>query len=119
MAATRITTQHITRDGLNPTFEAANVDGHSYVPGPDVFIEVVNAGVGSSIVLLFQQPDAWTRKAAGDAVTVATITVPAGERRRIGPLPGSRFETSAGIGGFGFFATPTSVTVAVFDIPPA
>jgi len=105
-------TQNIVRTGLNPTFASCDPADDTFTPGDTVRIEVINASGVSVSVLFEQRPDEWTRRAAGPAPTVLVVAVPAGERRRIGPLPAHRFT-----GRIGYFTTPTSCTIAVFDLP--
>ena len=115
MAASRILTQAIVRDGITPTFENANADGHTFEPGPTTFLEFVNGGGSPIIALIGQRPDRWTEKTSLSE-TLILVTVAAGARSRVGPLHASRFRLASGAGAFAWFSTPTSVTVAVFDL---
>jgi hypothetical protein len=106
-----LTTQTVSRTGLNPTFTAAAASD-TFVPDSQTWIEIVNAG-GSPDSAVFAV-------AVGDppglTISDVTVSVTNGQTRKIGPFPAN------------FFADPTTglctvtnsftttVTVGVFKL---
>jgi len=102
------TTQLIVPAGLNPTFAAAAGGGDKFTPGDTTFIETINASGGSITVTV----DSKVNSNYGTDVNLV-VAVPAGERRRIGPLPAQRFAGSDGLGDITYSGV-TTFTVGVF-----
>ena len=103
-----LTTQQIVITGLNPTFAAAAGGGDRFTPGDTTFIEAVN-GSGGAITVTVDS------KVPSNYLTDVNLVVaiPAGERRRIGPLPAQRFAAADGLGDITYSGV-TSLTVGVF-----
>lgn len=108
MAATTLTVQEITRDGINPAMTAANEDGHLIAnDGKKTFFYVYN-GNGSSITVTFATPNTVDTLAIADR----QVTVPAGEYRMIGPFPTAYYGTTLTVS----FSAVTSVTCGAFKL---
>lgn len=103
MARTNLAVQRITRAGLDPSFTAANVDGHSITNDGDVFVTVKN-GSASAITATFITP----YQVAGLNVEDLAVSVPAGGERDIGRFPPATFGRALDID----FSAVDSVTVA-------
>lgn len=75
MARTALTAQDIVSTGLDPTFSAANADGHSIRYDPRVFL-VVKQGAGARVVTV-------KRNRVVDGVTLSnqTVNVPENDER--------------------------------------
>lgn len=82
MARTSVTTQVITRAGLNVAMTAPVADG-DIIDGGNTIL-VVNNGGGASITVTVQTP----YTVEGQAVEELTVSVPAAGTREIGPFPG-------------------------------
>lgn len=107
-----LTTQTITRAGVDPSLTAAAGGGDSFTPGDDVFLHVNNGGGSSITVTVAGQGTILPNMDVPDVV----VSVGAGTDRFIGPFP------------FTYFADPTdglcdvtysgvtSVTVAAFRL---
>ncbi len=89
MARTSVTTQRITRAGLEPVLTAPVADGDIVDPG-NVAVWVDN-GSGASITVTAITPGT----VSGLAVADLAVVVPAGESRLVGPLPASVFAQPA------------------------
>lgn len=76
MARTALALQYPTSDGLNPTYSAANADGHSLVNDGRTVLIVKNASAGS-INVTAQTPGTVDGLAVADKV----VAVPAGGER--------------------------------------
>lgn len=118
MARTALAPQTIAATGLEMTYAAANVDGHSIVnPDDRTFLHVKNGG-GVDRTVTIQTPGTQD----GLAVADRAITVTAGEERMIGPFrPRLYNQTSGADAGKVFvdFDAVTSVTVAALRLPAA
>lgn len=112
MARESLTIQSIVRTGLEPTYTAANADGHMFTnnQGGQRFVHVKN-GDASPHTVTFPTP----RTVHGLAVTDLAVAVPAGEERMIGPFPGSTFNQSDGTCHIDYDAT-TGMTIAVLTV---
>jgi hypothetical protein len=82
-------TQRITLAGLNLALTAPNADG-DIIPAGTVALVVDNGG-GSPITVTAVTPGT----VAGLAIADATLSVPAGARRYLGPFPTSVFAQPA------------------------
>lgn len=111
MARTALTIQAVTRDGLNPTLAAANVDGHSIANDGRTYIEILNSS-GSAVMVTQRIPK------VVDGVAVANngkqVSIPAGQRRKIGPWT-SDYNQADGTVQIDFSAV-TSVTCGAFRV---
>jgi hypothetical protein len=105
-----LTTQQIVQAGLSPAFASAAGGGDRFVPGDNVYVEAVNGSGGAITVTI----DSKVASNYGTDVNLA-VSVPAGERRRIGPLPAQRFAASDGLGDITYSGV-TSLTVGVFAL---
>lgn len=111
---TSVTTQTISRAGLNVAMSAPSVDGDIIDAGA-VFLEVLN-GSGSPITVTVQTPGT----VEGLAVADLAVTVPAAGNRRIGPFPGVFKQAPDAVVGPGQvlvdYSAITSVTRAVVKL---
>jgi hypothetical protein len=111
MARTAITPQAITDDGLEATYEAANVDGNSIPGDGDHIIQVINASGGDIVVTAVTGGTFH-----GEAVADKAVTVTAGEERFIGPFkPALYNQVSDGLVYIDYDGV-TSLTIAAFEI---
>lgn len=106
MARTTLAVQSPKITGLNPTFSAANADGHTVANRGRTVLHVRNGG-GGSINVTVQ-----TRAVSGRAVADDVIAVPASGERIIGPL-NERIHGSAVLVDF---SGVTTVTVAALTL---
>lgn len=97
----------ITRDGLNPTMVAAAGGGDQFANTGKEFVEVDNADAAPMTATFVTQ-----KTVDGQAVGDRAVTVPAGERRIIGPFDPSVYNDSNGNLQITYSAV-TSVTVGV------
>jgi hypothetical protein len=105
-----LASQQVVQAGLNPTLQAAAAGGDTFRPGTTTWLEVDNAGGGAVTVTI----DSVTPSNYGTDEDLA-VSVPAGGRRKIGPLSEQRFAGAAGTGSISYSGV-TSVTVGVFHI---
>ena len=114
MARTAIVAQQIAATGLNPSYEAANVDGNSFANDGNSILHVKNGSAGAINVTL-QTP----QTVAGLDVAEAVVAIPAGEERFIGALRPATFNRPVGAVDAGMvyvdYDDVTSVTVAVLE----
>ena len=75
-----LTVQQVTQTGLNPSLVAAAGGGDEFVNGGDIFVEVDNQDASATTVT-FET----ARQVEGFDVDDLAVSVPAGERRLIGP----------------------------------
>lgn len=95
--------------GLNPTFSAANVDGHSIVNGDGrVMLYLKNADAGAHTAT-FVTPGTLR---GGITIEDPVTSIPAGEERAMGPFDPALFNQADGTGIHVNFDAVTSVTVA-------
>jgi hypothetical protein len=107
-----VTTQPITRDGLEPVYTAAPLAGIAFVnQGERDFVHVKNGGVGA-IVVTIQTAAVFDGLALADK----TINIPAGEERFVGPFTMGIYNQSADASVYVDFDVVTSVTVAVLKL---
>jgi hypothetical protein len=108
MAATPFTVQRIQRSGLEATYAAAaSGEGNSFANSGNTFLHVKN-GSGSEVTVTI----ASTAVVDGLAVADATVAVPAGEDRMIGPFSTTTFGSTVTV----TFSATTSVTVAAITL---
>ena len=105
-----LTSQQIANTGLNSAYSAASASGDSFVNTGREFLHVKN-GSGSSVTVTI----ATEQTVEGLAVADATVTIPAGEDRFIGPFATNTFNDSDRQVNF-TYSSETSVTVAVMNI---
>lgn len=111
MAATPLTVTPITRAGIAGALSAANADGHTISnPAERMFLEVVNGGGSSIDVTIDIVPTV-----DGQSVSDRVVSVPAGERRIIGPFPANIYNNSDGNVTVTFSAV-SDVELAAFSI---
>lgn len=114
MARSALAVQTVTITGLNPSFTAANVDGHSIVNDGRTVLYVKNGGAGSVNVTI-QTPGS----VDGNAIADRVVAVPAGEDRIIGPFAPRVYNQQSGADAHAVyvdFSAVTSVTVAALRI---
>ncbi len=89
MARQSVTTQQITRAGVNVALTAPNADGDIVDTGNVALI--VDNGGGAPITVTIITPGT----VQGQAIADLAVTIPAAGRRFIGPLPTSLFAQPA------------------------
>lgn len=111
-ARTALAPQLIQPEGLEPVFAAVNPAGFamSNIYGERTFLVVRNGGAASMIVTA-RIP----YKVDGLSVAPRTVTVPAGEERWIGNLPGPYYNQAGEVVWFDFSAV-TNVTAAAVRV---
>ena len=110
MARDILTVQEIVRTGLNPSLSAGDsANGHEFVNDGKTYVEVVNGG-GSPIVVTIPTPGSID----GLAIADRTVSVPAGETRKIGPFPNT-YNQSGGLV-YIDLDDDTSVTLGAFKL---
>lgn len=116
MARTTLAVQTISRDGITPSFTAANVDGHEINNSGRMFLYVKN-GDASPITVTIVTPGT----VDGLAVADKTVTVPATDEEVIGPFPPQYYNQAPGETDTVFvdFSAVTSVTIAALVLPAA
>lgn len=106
MAASEITIQAISRSGLTPSYEAANVDGNYFANGGNEFIHVKN-GDSSPHTVTIETPNTVDGLEIADRV----VSVPATSEKIIGPFPAGTYNDGSGNVNISYDAI-TSMTVA-------
>lgn len=107
-----LTTQTITRAGVDPALSAAAGGGDSFTPGDDVFLHVANGGGGSITVTIAGQGTIVPNMDVPDVV----VSVTNGQDRMIGPFPFTLFaDPSDGLADITYSGV-TSVTVGAFRL---
>ena len=106
-----LTVQKADFDGLNATYDPADVAGDQFAWGSNIALIVKNDDASSHTVTITSQ------RAATQGYTTAdtTVTVPAGEERIIGGLLRDAFRDSDGFVQVSYDAV-TSVTVAAISV---
>lgn len=108
MAITVLTVQNVVRAGLNASYSAANVDGHTVVnDGVRTFVHAKN-GSGGAITLTFVTPGT----ADGLALADRTVVIPAGEERAVGAFPLAYYSNPLTV----TFSGVTSLTIGAFKL---
>ena len=92
MVMTTLAVHVMSRTGLEPTFSAANADGHEFSNHGRTFIQAFNGG-GSDIEHTFATPGT----VDGLAIAELVVDIPAGEDRIIGPFPPETYNTEEGV----------------------
>jgi hypothetical protein len=110
MARTALTVQTIEATGLNPTFVAANTDGHSLENNGFTYVEVINAHTEAHTVTV-EHPGT----VDGLAVTDRTVGVSAGSTSKIGPFTARYNQAGTSVIHVNFNAV-TSLSVGAFRI---
>lgn len=108
MPRANLALQTIAATGIAPTYEAANVDGHSVTNRGNQFVHVKNASA-AAINVTFVTPVTVSGRAVADDV----VSVPAGGERMIGPFAESVFGQSLSVD----LSAVTSVTIGAFTLP--
>jgi len=103
MAMSSVTVQEISKLGISPSYEGANVDGNSFANDGKTFFVVKNADVAEKTVTI----DSKVKCNQGFDHDLA-VAVPAGEERWIGPFEPARFTGTVEA----TYSDITSVTVA-------
>lgn len=102
-----VAAQQIQIAGTAPTYNAASGGGDTVAASDRTHVHVKN-GSGSSITLTITTPGT----VAGLAIADATITVPAGAERIVGPLTSALFGDPVQLA----WSSATSVTFAALTI---
>ena len=92
MARTALAVQEVPRTGLNATYSAANVDGHSVPNDGRMLLHIKNGATDVVVTLVIP------RTVDGQAVVSPTVTVTALEERFIGPFPPGPYNQNGGVG---------------------
>lgn len=103
--------QQITEAGLAPAFVAAGGTGDEFEPGENTYLEVIN-GSGASVDVTVVTPKTHHGHAVADNVTA----VPAGQRRKIGPLAKEDYANPADGKADVTYSATGSVTVGCFTL---
>lgn len=103
MARTALPIQRITRDGLDPTYEAANADGNSAANDGHIYLHVKNGDTAEHTVTVIT-----TATVHGYDLTDQAIPVAAGGEAISGPFPPATFSRELTID----YSATTSMTVA-------
>lgn len=107
-----LTTQTITRAGVDPSLSAAAGGGDSFTPGDDVFLHVNNGGGGSITVTIVGQGTILPNMNVPSVV----VSVTNGQDRMIGPFPHTLFaDPTDGLADITYSGV-TSVTVGAFRL---
>jgi len=117
MAKTTLSVQTISKSGLtDPTFSAANADGHDVANGGRMFLYVKNGG-GSDCEVTVTTPGT----VDGNAISDLVVDVEDGTEEVIGPFKPSVYNEDPGQTDTieVLFEQVTSVTVAAFVLPAA
>jgi len=112
MPRVELSVQPLGRNGINPSFGAAETDGNSWRNTGREFLHVKNGA--TAVVVTVVTP----RTVDGQAVTSRTVTVPASAERMIGPFPPSIFNQGGSAGDVVHvnYDDVTNVTVGVFRV---
>mgnify|MGYP006292739519 CR=1 FL=1 len=110
MARQTLAVQDIGRSGLDPSYSAADSEGHEFQNNGRVFVHVKN-GDGSNHDVTIQTPNT----VDGLAISDRTVTVPAGEERMIGSFPPGHYNQSDGNVNVDYSAI-TGMTIAAFRL---
>lgn len=96
MAQVSVPITTITRTGTDPdaggTVLTHATDGFLFPNDGKTFLHIVNANVGSAVVVTFQTP----QTIAGLAVAELTLSVPLSSRRIVGAFPRETFNVQSG-----------------------
>ena len=106
-----LTTQKITRAGLEATYASAAGGGDSFTPSANTLLHVKNAGAGDITVTIDTPGTAIADVALANPAIVVTLA----EERFIGPFPYSYFAQTDGLADITYSGV-TSVTIAVFEL---
>ena len=91
MVMTTLAPQTMSRDGIDPTYSAANADGHEFANNGRTFFQAFNGG-GSDIECTFATPGT----VDGLAIAERVVDIAAGEDAIIGPFPPAQYNTDPG-----------------------
>ena len=92
MARTELAVQAVSRQGLDPVYTAANVDGHSVQSDGRMLLHVKNGATAVVVTLDI------VRTIDGQAVVDPTVTVPGSGERFIGPFPAEFYNQGGAVG---------------------
>jgi hypothetical protein len=92
MPRSELAVQAVSRQGLDPNYTAANVDGHSVQNDGRMLLHVKNGATAVVVTLDI------ARTVDGQAVVDPTVTVPDSEERFIGPFPAEPYNQGATAG---------------------
>lgn len=101
MSVTTLAVQTMSWDGIDPTYSAANADGHTFANNGRTFFQAFN-GSGADIECTFATPGTVDGLAIGELV----VDIAAGEDAIIGPFPPAIYNTDPGT---------TDVVTVTFD----
>lgn len=106
-----LTTQEITRAGVQVTYAACDVAGDSFTPSKDTFIHVKNTNAATRTVTIASTSTTIGLAVADPAVIVAATT---GDNM-IGPFPSEHFAQTDGLADITYSAV-TNLSIAVFRL---
>jgi hypothetical protein len=114
MAITVLAIQTMSRDGIDPTYSAANADGHTFANSGRAFFQAFNGGA-SDIECTFATPG----QVDGLDIEDLVVDIAAGEDAIIGPFPPSIYNTEPGVTDVVTvtFEGVSSLTVAAIVMP--
>lgn len=108
MARTDVTVQRVTRDGITPTYESANVDGHT-VPNDSgkIHLHIKNTDTSAHNVTVQT-----SRTVSGFAIADHTVSVGAGSELMLGGFPSTVFGDDLLVD----FASTTGMSIAALGV---
>ena len=108
-----LTTQSISRTGVQVTYAACAGGGDSFTPGADVFLHVKNTNAATRTVTITAPRDVMGAVAMGDPAVVVAATT--GDNM-IGPFPADIFgDPTDGLADITYSAV-TNLSIAVFQV---
>lgn len=110
-----LTVQAIDEDGLNATYSAAASGGDDFANSPSgrIFLHVKNGDASSHTVTVAAQDNTLTIPGIGSVTKAdASVAIPAGEERFLGPFPYGAFGSAPAI----TYDAVTSVTIAAIKV---
>ena len=112
MARSELAVQPVSRQGLDPVYTAANVDGHSVQNDGRMLLHVKNGAVEVILTLFI------ARTVDGQPVVSILATVPDSGERFIGPFPAEVYNQGGSVGDLIHinFNDVSNVTIAAFRI---
>ena len=108
-----LTTQNITRAGVQVTYAACNAGGDTFTPGSDVFLHVKNTNAATRTVTITAPGEVIAGVAKGDPAVVVAATT--GDNM-FGPFPSQHFADPADSLADITYSAVTNLTIAVFQL---
>ena len=114
MTISTLAVQVMSRSGIDPTYSAANADGHNFANNGRTFFQAFN-GSGSDIECTFETP----HEVDGNPIDDLVVDIAAGEDAIIGPFPPAVYNNDPGTTDTVkvTFEDVTTLTVAAIVMP--